>query len=290
MPMNMNAATPGGVAGGFRFGQFWMRPDGMLLRDGVALPISKKGLSLLRVLVSRAGELVSAEELQRAGWGATHVTGDSLPRAISSLRSSLGVPDAIQSFYGRGYCFKLPVERVAVAEVVQMRERPTLPRLAVMPLMGAPGVPNGTGAGISETALLRLGRADAPGALIVARDSVFALCEKGLTAVETGRRVGADLVLCGFVRPLGAKYRLRLEMIRVADHVELWCEEFLVASSELRGAGATGAECLAARLSPYRRAQSAGQPATGVLERLAAEAEPGDGELVDQEVASFQMG
>ena len=289
MPKNREAETLDWVAGEYLFGTFRMSPDGSLLKDDVACAISKKEFSLLRVLVSNAGAVVRSEELQRAGWGATHVTTDSLPRAISSLRSRIGVPGAIRSFYGKGYCFMMPVERVFPVEVASLPELPKLPRLSVTPLTGAAGVPSGIGVGIAESALLRLGRSGAPGAMIMSRESVFSLCEKGVSAVEAGRRLGADLVLCGFVRPLGAKYRLRLEMVRVADEVELWCEEFLLARDELRGAGTEVADCLMARLIPHQAETHREKPRMGVIERLAAEESPRGRQVLRRGFTSYEI-
>jgi DNA-binding winged helix-turn-helix (wHTH) protein len=278
-----------------------MRLDGTLLRDGLPCPISRKESLLLRVLVARAGDLVSSEELQRAGWGETHVSPDSLPRAMSSLRTRLGVEGAIRSYYGRGYCLELPVTRVGSVPLRPLPDRPDLPRLAMAPLVAGPGVAPGVGLEIAEYALLAMGEWDRPRVQVLARESVFSLCRIGLTAVEAARRLQAELAVSGFVRMMGARLRIRQEMVRVADQVQLWCEEFVVDANRLESAGSQMARRLAIRLESAppagRQAREAAPAAAetaedqpGVINQLAAQAEntSSDLEYLERSYDSYQ--
>ena len=63
---------------------------------------------------------------------------------------------------------------------------------------------------------------------MLARDSVFTLVRRGLTAQQTGEALHADLVLAGAISALPMHFRLRIEMIRVSDGTQIWVEDVLV--------------------------------------------------------------
>lgn len=62
-----------------------------LFRDGVPVALKPLQFAMLHVFVSRPGELVSKDDLMKAGWGDRIVSEDSVTQAVSRLRS---VPDA----------------------------------------------------------------------------------------------------------------------------------------------------------------------------------------------------
>jgi DNA-binding winged helix-turn-helix (wHTH) protein/tetratricopeptide (TPR) repeat protein len=85
-----------------------------LLRDDSPVDLSPRLYDLLRLLVSRPGELIPKEELLEALWPGVFVTENSLTRAISDLRLVLGddaaAPRFVQTVARRGYRFVAPVE------------------------------------------------------------------------------------------------------------------------------------------------------------------------------------
>jgi DNA-binding winged helix-turn-helix (wHTH) protein/tetratricopeptide (TPR) repeat protein len=242
----------------YNFGQFCLQVDGTLLRDSAVLSLPPKETEILRLLVSKAGEIVSIDQLRKAAWGEVHVSADSLPRCISSLRSRIGQEDCIQTVYKRGYRFTLPVEQVSVEtlstaksrvgtgrQVARMR---SLPRLAILPFKTLPGVPEFFGPGIAEETMLRLSRARHASAEVMARDSVFTLAAQGQTAQDVGKTLHADLALTGAIVALPLHFRVRAEMIRVSDAVQLWVEDFLVPRGLLAYVDARMAKRVAARI------------------------------------------
>ncbi|MDR3751641.1 MAG: hypothetical protein P4K94_09175, partial [Terracidiphilus sp.] len=86
-------------------------------------------------------------------------------------------------------------------------------------------------------------------ASVLAQDSVFTLARRGLGAQRVGQTLKADLVLTGTVRALPAHYRLRAEMIRVADETQIWVEDLLVEQSRTAGLELELAKSLAFRLN-----------------------------------------
>jgi DNA-binding winged helix-turn-helix (wHTH) protein/tetratricopeptide (TPR) repeat protein len=203
------------------FGDFRLEPDGTLFRGTSAIHLAPRELAALRILLAQAGKIVSIAELKRALWGETNVTAESLPRCISSLRARLEPHDCIETLYKRGYRLKAEVKKAGSVHRAE-------PRLAIPPFETAPEVPSHLGTAIAEETIARLSNTPNAGVQVLARDSCFALAKRGLTAIELGRTLHADLVLTGSMRTLPRHFRLRVEMIRVADGVQIWVEDLLV--------------------------------------------------------------
>jgi DNA-binding winged helix-turn-helix (wHTH) protein/tetratricopeptide (TPR) repeat protein len=239
----------------FDFGNFTLRADGTLFHDGTVVPLPPKELEVLRLLLARAGEIVPTDQLRQSAWGSIHVSADSLPRCISSLRARLGSDNCIQTVYKRGYRFNLSVKQTPYLPQPEQEKTepaanttPRLPRLAILPLSAGAGVPEFLGPGIAEETMLRLSRLRQPITEVLARDSVFALAARGHTAQEVGRILEADLAVTGAVIALPLYYRLRAEMIRVSDAVQLWVEDFMVPRNLLASADALIAKRIGARI------------------------------------------
>ncbi len=91
---------------------------GELYRNGLRLAIQEKPFHLLTVLVRRAGEFVSREELGAELWPGVFVTEEqSLNTAVHKLRLALHEhpekPRFLETVGGRGYRFVHPVEVVS---------------------------------------------------------------------------------------------------------------------------------------------------------------------------------
>jgi DNA-binding winged helix-turn-helix (wHTH) protein/tetratricopeptide (TPR) repeat protein len=258
----------------YSFGRFCLRSDGTLFRDEDEVHLPPKELQLLRVLLSHAGEVVSSEKLLLTAWGGVHVSGDSLPRCISSLRAHLKSQDCIQTIYKRGYRFTMTVEPAGFSA---QRERTdhqkeldrrvnsarNTPRLAILPFATSEGVPEFLGKGIADQIALRLVRMRNPVAEVMARDSVYHLAAQGATAREVGSNLGADMVVAGVLSPLAMNFRLRIEMIRVTDAAPLWVEDFLVPRDLLAYADSRAAKRITARIrNTFATAIAPAVPAT----------------------------
>jgi DNA-binding winged helix-turn-helix (wHTH) protein/tetratricopeptide (TPR) repeat protein len=178
-------------------------------------------LTALRLLLSHAGQIVGIAELKQALWGETSVTADSLPRCLSSLRARLEPEDCIQTIYKRGYRFTAEVKEAGPAQRAELR-------LAIPPFVTDQGVSAHLGPAIAEETIARLSNSRDVGVQVLARDSCFALSNRGLSAAELGQTLQADLVLAGTMRTLPCHFRFRIEMIRVVDGVQLWVEDMLV--------------------------------------------------------------
>lgn len=79
--------------GFYEFGPYRLdRRARVLLRDGVIVPLTPKVLETLVVLVEKAGQPLSKEELLRSVCPDTFVEESNLAQNISVLRKALGAP------------------------------------------------------------------------------------------------------------------------------------------------------------------------------------------------------
>ncbi|MGH9945236.1 MAG: alpha/beta fold hydrolase, partial [Pyrinomonadaceae bacterium] len=100
----------------YLFGPFLVDTgEGLLLRDGLPLPLTPKAFETLVALVRRSGHVVSKDELMREVWPDSFVEENNLSQNISQLRRILesaggeGVVRYIETVPRRGYRFNAPV-------------------------------------------------------------------------------------------------------------------------------------------------------------------------------------
>jgi len=227
------------------FGNLRLDADGTLTRGDQIIHLPPKELAALKLLLAHAGQIVTHPQLKRALWGDVHVTDDSVPKCMSSLRELLAPDDYIQTVYKRGYRLSVNILR---------RENDSAearPRLVIMPFSTDVNVPLYLGQGIAEeTIALITGDRLAP-VHVLARDSAFSLAARGMTAHQVGEALEADLVLTGTLRSLPSQFRLRAEMIRVADGTQIWVEDMLVPQTRAAALESELANRLFVRLSTH---------------------------------------
>ncbi len=66
-------------------------------------------MAALILLLAHAGQIVTHQQLKKTLWGDVHVTDDSVPKCMSSLRELLTPDDYIQTVYKRGYRLSVDV-------------------------------------------------------------------------------------------------------------------------------------------------------------------------------------
>jgi adenylate cyclase len=229
----------------FTFGKFRLEADGTLTRGDETIHLPPKELAALQLLLVHAGQIVTHQQLKKALWGEVHVTDDSVPKCMSSLRELLAPDDCIQTVYKRGYRLST---QVGSREHNLPEKRP---RLVIMPFTVDVNVPLYLGQGIAEeTIALITGDGLAP-IRVLARDSAFSLATRGMTAHQVGEALQADLVLAGTLRSLPTQFRLRAEMIRVADGTQIWVEDMLVPRSRASALESELAHRLFVRISAH---------------------------------------
>jgi len=92
-----------------RFGRFRLHPSRGLERGRTEVRVTPKSLAVLQLLVDRAGDVVSKEELFQTVWPDTAVSDAALTSCIQELRHALGDdarrPRFIETVHRRGYRF-----------------------------------------------------------------------------------------------------------------------------------------------------------------------------------------
>ncbi|MGH9589841.1 MAG: winged helix-turn-helix domain-containing protein [Terracidiphilus sp.] len=206
----------------FSVAGFSLEPDGTLFHSGTLIHLPPKELEALRLLLAHAGRIVTPQQMRDVLWGDVNVGSDSVTKCVSSLRARLQLEDCIQTVYKRGYRFSANV----VAQTVGAGGPRA--RLAIAPFACQPGVPEYLGYTVAEETAAGLARSRYPVVAVLAQDSVFTLARRGMPAQQIGAALEADFVLTGTLRPLPSQFRLRAEMIRVPDAVQVWTEDVLV--------------------------------------------------------------
>ena len=109
------SATPAPARPTLAFGPFTFDPDNQLLRRRIDRHRRRRRASSAcsDLLLERAGDLVSRQELIDRVWKDAFVTDTSLAEAVSALRQTLGddpqAPTYIQTVHRRGYRFVAPL-------------------------------------------------------------------------------------------------------------------------------------------------------------------------------------
>jgi predicted ATPase/DNA-binding winged helix-turn-helix (wHTH) protein len=114
---NGSRMTPAGTAHGLdavSFGPFSLTTR-LLEKDGVPVKLGSRATDILRLLVSRAGEVIPKDEMLAYAWPGLVVEEISLRVHIAELRKALGDGKGnaryITNVPSRGYCFVAPVQR-----------------------------------------------------------------------------------------------------------------------------------------------------------------------------------
>ena len=243
-------SSPENAGRAFTFGNLHLNPDGTLSRGDAIIHLPPKELAALKLLLAHAGQILTHQQLKRALWADVHVTDDSVSKCMSSLRELLTPDDCIQTVYKRGYRLTAEVHKSAATAA---EERP---RLVIMPFSAEMNVPPYLGSSIAEETIALLTGDPLSPVKVLARDSAFSLAARGMHAHQVGEALRADLVLTGTLRSLPSHFRLRAEMIRVADGTQIWVEDLLVPQARAAGLESELAHRLFVRLGIYDSFQS----------------------------------
>ncbi len=252
------ASSPEFPGRAFTFGNLHLDPDDTLARGDEIIHLPPKELAALKLLLAHAGQILTHQQLKNALWVGVHVTDDSVSKCMSSLRELLAPDDCIQTVYKRGYRLFAEVHK-SVANDDEER-----PRLVIMPFSAETNVEPYLGSSIAEETIALLTGDPLLPVRVLARDSAFSLAARGMHAQQVGEALRADLVLTGTLRSLPLHFRLRAEMIRVADGTQIWVEDMLVPQSRVAGLESELAHRLFVRLGSCDPFQSKPQsPASG---------------------------
>jgi TolB-like protein/tetratricopeptide (TPR) repeat protein len=226
-------------------------------------------MSVLCLLVSRAGRPVSREEIRRHLWGeSTFVDYDvgvdsCVNRIRSALRDKAQAPRYVETLPRQGYRFIAPVKRErAFAE----------PTLAVLPFANLNGDParDYFADGVTDALITELARI--PAVRVISRQSVLHLKGSSRKLEEIARDLGVDGVVEGAALHEGNRVRLTAQLILMEPERHAWaqsyeCDMSAVLSTQREAARAVAA-CVATALRPDAAVVPAPAPARPVAPEL----------------------
>jgi DNA-binding winged helix-turn-helix (wHTH) protein/TolB-like protein len=255
----------------YRFGVFEFESDSAELRkNGRAVALEPQPAKALAVLLARAGEVVSRDELRDAVWGSdTHVDFDrGIAYCLSQIRAALGDdadnPRFVQTLPKRGFKFIAPVAPVApVAPARTFNNWVTIP-LAIAMVAASIGMmyeafssppprertviavsvfDNETGnadfdrpvAGLSDLVVERLTRLDPDRIAVIGNAAVLRQPRNIRNLKAVARNIRADYVLLGQLQRGETGLRFITHFIRLSDEAHLKANRLTVADDTLGG-------------------------------------------------------
>jgi adenylate cyclase len=278
------------IFGGYRFD----RSTGRLWSGKREVRLTPKATAVLGALVTRAGELVTKEDLLRSVWRDTAVSDDALTSCVQELRKALAdnakQPRFIETRHRRGYRFIARVSEATSKEpkadsrslsrtpkdrwtdlnpdaagpaktgagLSEIRGRPTV---AVLPFNNVSGHTDQEyfTEGITEDIITALSKHRS--LLVIARTSTFAFKGRSIDARPAGMDLGADYVVEGSVDKSGQRLRIRARLIEGDVGRQVWAERYDRKLEDVFDVQDEITTAIAARI----------EPEVGSVERLRAE-------------------
>jgi TolB-like protein len=223
---------PASSADIFLFERFRLdrRGGGLFCLDGVQVAVGSRALDVLSVLIERAGDLVSKDEIMGAVWQGTTVEDANLTVQISTLRRVLdnggSHASCIQTIPGRGYRFVGGVTSHDPGTRHSPAPLPDRPSIAVLPFQNLSGDAEQEYFvdGMAEEIITALSRIR--WLFVVARNSTFTYKGQAVDVKQIGRELGVRYVLEGSVRKVRNRVRITGQLIDAVTGTHLWADRF----------------------------------------------------------------
>src|SRR5215468_7158103 len=205
-----------------------------LFRGSEPVALGRRAVTLLRVLVERAGTVVAKSVLIEAAWSGLAVEEANLTVQIGALRRAFadepGGDRWIETLPTRGYRFVGPAvtteEIGPVAGGAPALSLPDRPSVAVLPFANLSGDPQQDylSDGITEDITTELSRFSE--LLVIGRNSAFQYKGKAGDLRQIGRELGARYLLEGSVRRSGDRIRITAQLIDGTTGAHRWAERY----------------------------------------------------------------
>jgi TolB-like protein len=224
----------------YAFGPFRLDTSTEILCRGAdPLPVGRRAVGVLRVLLEHAGSPVSKDALMLAAWPGLAVEEGNLTVQIAALRRVLGEEPGenrwIETLPRRGYRFIGLVDARGIngAQISADQEAPE----RFLPLPDKPSIAVLQFANLSDdleqeyfadgmveeiiTALSRI-----RWLFVIARNSSFTYKGHAVDVKQVGRELGVRYVLEGSVRKSGTRVRITTQLIDATNGAHLWADHF----------------------------------------------------------------
>jgi TolB-like protein/tetratricopeptide (TPR) repeat protein len=219
----------------YRFGPFRLDPDaGIVFCGNEPAALGQRAVALLRVLLERAGNPVSKEDLINAAWPGLTVEDNNLTVQIAALRRVLeSVPQGatwIETMPRRGYRYvgptvalEGPPNDVPPAPSLPLPEQPSIAVLSFANLSGDP-TQDYFADGIVDEIITGLSRVK--WMFVIARSSTFTYKGRAVDVKRVGAELGVRYVLEGTVRKAVDRVRVTVQLVIAASGAHVWAERY----------------------------------------------------------------
>jgi TolB-like protein len=221
------------------FGPFRLDTEAeILFRDGEPVPLGRRAVALLRVLVERSGTPVSKDALIEAAWSGLAVEDSNLTVQIAALRrvfsKEAGGERWIETLPGRGYRFLGPKVTeeggdIAPISTTEPAPRPTpseKPSIAILPFTNMSGDPEQEyfADGMVEEIITGLSRIK--WLSVISRSASFIYKNKPIAVKEVADKLGVRYMLEGGVRKSGNRVRITTQLVDAETGAHLWADKY----------------------------------------------------------------
>ncbi len=205
----------------------------MLFRESEPVALGRRAVTLLRLLVERAGTPVSKDALMQAAWPGLAIEESNLTVQIAALRRIFADVDGgaswIETMPRRGYRYVGPPVAAESGAGQPTPPAPAVsdrPSLAVLPFSNLSGDPGQDyfADGITGDIIAELSRFRS--LFVVARHSSFAYRGKSAEIKRVGRELGVRNVAEGSVRKIGNRVRVTVQLLDAGSGYSLWTERY----------------------------------------------------------------
>lgn len=223
---------PASMSQNVSFGRYRYEPaTGRLWADRRELKLTRKAAGVLGLLLERAGQPVTKQELFAAVWSNTVVSDDALTTCIQELRRALGddakQPQFIETRHRYGYCFVAELTRSEPAGPPEPADAArSLPAIAVLPFMDMSPERDQDYfcEGLAEELIDALTHVD--GLRVSCRSCSFQFRGTAVDLREVGKQLGVDSIVEGSVRRAGDQLRVTVQLIDVVTGYHKWSQRF----------------------------------------------------------------
>jgi TolB-like protein/Tfp pilus assembly protein PilF len=215
---------------------------------GDIMPLRPRAWLLLRLLATRAGRLVSKDEIMDEIWPDCEVTEDSLVHAIGDVRRALGDVDrsSLKTLPRRGYMLAISDKQIARSgrstDVAPGRPAsrepsfpPEMPRLSIVVLpfanLGGDSEQEYFADGVTDSLTTDLSRI--AGAFVISRNTAFTFKGKAVDVREIGHELNVRYVLEGSVQRGEDRLRLNVQLTDTQTRAQVWAERFDKSAADL---------------------------------------------------------
>lgn len=206
----------------YSFGPFVLRPGRELLRDGKAVAVGQRGLTLLETMLEADGGVVSKSDIMSRVWPGLTVEDGNITVQVAALRKELGKRpddrDWIVTIPRIGYRLELDI----AAPAIEPKPGDGKPSLAVLPFINLSGdsTRDYFADGIVEDLITAFSRFKSFS--VISRNSSFVYKHRAVDVRQVSRELGVRYLLEGSVRLAGERVRVTVQLVDATTGIHIW--------------------------------------------------------------------